>query len=398
MKKNAALNPFFLSSDIPDPYFCDREEETKTLSLRVRGGNNVVLISSRRMGKSGLIHHLFRQKEIREHYYTFYIDIYATSSLQELIQKMGQSITGKLASSGFVALKKFLGMLASLRGEFSLDLSTGLPSFSVGLGEILHPEATLDEIFSFLEGADKPCIVAIDEFQTIANYEQKNIEATLRTRIQTMRNTSFIFAGSERSILSQMFFSYSRPFYQSASFMHLDAIERDVYADFAEKMFEGYGKKLDRNAVYDLYDLLQGYTFYMHRVLNEAFSLLPSGQVCDKDFLLARLDEILDNHTDAFQEILSSLTSNQRALLAAVAREGTATGIASSEFIVRYGLPSISSMQTAARSLLRRQLITRTPDKSYYLDDKFLELWLIRPFGHTPEFRLEQNRRRQRGN
>ena len=51
-------------------------------------------------------------------------------------------------------------------------------------------------------------------------------------------------------------------------------------------------------------------------------------------------------------------------------------------------------MQTAARSLLRRQLITRTPDKSYYLDDKFLELWLIRPFGYTPEFRLEQNRRR----
>ena len=250
-------------------------------------------------------------------------------------------------------------MLASLRGEFSLDLSTGLPSFSVGLGEILHPEATLDEIFSFLEGADKPCIVAIDEFQTIANYEQKNIEATLRTRIQTMRNTSFIFAGSERSILSQMFFSYSRPFYQSASFMHLDAIERDVYADFAEKMFEGYGKKLDRNAVYDLYDLLQGYTFYMHRVLNEAFSLLPSGQVCDKDFLLARLDEILDNHTDAFQEILSS-------------RKRGRAG--------------------------RRQLITRTSDKSYYMDDKFLELWLIRPFGYTPEFRLEQNRRRQRGN
>lgn len=393
-KEIQSLNPFFLSPMIPEANFCDRKDETETLKRYVSGGSNVLLMSPRRMGKSGLIHHLFGLPEFRKGFHTFFIDIYETSSLEEFIQKLGREIVGKLSRKGFSAVRSFLKSLGSLRGVFSMDPTSGMPSFSVGIGEIVQPETTLDEIFSYLEHADKPCIVAIDEFQKVADYEQNNVEAILRSRIQLLRNTQFIFSGSERSILSQMFGSASRPFYQSTSVMSLGPIDSREYADFAVKMFNLYGKELDREAVHDLYDLVQGYTYYLQQALHASFSLLPSGQTCDKTCIFNCIDDTLTAHTDYFQELLSALTPNQRALLLAIAREGRATNIASSDFVNRYGLGSVSSVQSAARSLLKRQLITRNPGKEFYLDDKYMELWLIRPFGITPAVRLEQNRAR----
>ena len=389
------LNPFFLSSDIPDTYFCDREKETQTLLRYVKNRNNVLMISPRRMGKSGLIHHLFRQPDIRENYYTFFVDIYETASLEEFIQKIGREIVGKLSRRGLDSVRSFLGALTSLRGVFSLDPASGLPTFSVGIGEIPVPEMTLDEIFAFLENADRPCIVAIDEFQRIADYEQNNVEAVLRSRIQRLRNTSFIFAGSERSVLAQMFGSAARPFYQSATTMTLNAIDPEVYADFATRQFNNNGKMITRASIDILYDALQGYTYFLQRVMNHAFSLLPDGLVCDQEFLFACMDEILTDNTANYQEILSGLTVNQRALLEAVALDGKASNITSSDFIRKHGLVSTSSVQSAARSLLKRQLLTRSPQKEYYMDDKFLECWLIRRqrgtvYGFTTETLAEK--------
>lgn len=173
-KRLRPLNPFALSPVIPDDSFCDRKAETETLIRYVTNGSNFLLMSPRRMGKSGLIHHVFNQPEIRKRYATFYIDIYETSTLEEFIQKFGQEIVRQLARIGWGPLNGFLRSLASLRGAFSLDTASGMPSFSVGIGEITRPEMTLDEIFAYLENAGKPCIVAIDEFQKVADNEQKS--------------------------------------------------------------------------------------------------------------------------------------------------------------------------------------------------------------------------------
>ncbi|MBR4801961.1 MAG: ATP-binding protein [Bacteroidales bacterium] len=392
-KKTQIQNPFFTTYSIPDAYFCDRKIETETLHRMVTNGNNVVLMSSRRMGKSGLIYHLFQRPDIKKNYYTFFIDIYETSSLEELVQKLGKEIVGKLSKKGFDAVMGFLRSLSFLKGVFSVDPSTGMPAFSVGLGDISRPDYTIGQIFDYLEKADKPCIVAIDEFQKIADYQQKNTEAVLRTKIQMMNNTSFIFSGSERSVLSQMFASYSRPFYQSASFMGLEKIDREVYKKFAVKNFEDFGKKINPDAVGDMYDLLQGYTFYLQRTMNECFSLLPEEEQCDRKFIFSTIESILDSSEHIYKDILSGITPNQRALLASIAEVGLASNITSTEFVQKYGLGSVSSVQTAARGLIKRQLISRNVDKQYYLDDKFLELYLARSFGISLEIRLEDNHR-----
>ena len=43
-------NPFVVTGKIEKEYFCDRVVESKTIEKAISNGNNLVLISPRRMG------------------------------------------------------------------------------------------------------------------------------------------------------------------------------------------------------------------------------------------------------------------------------------------------------------------------------------------------------------
>lgn len=111
-----------------------------------------------------------------------------------------------------------------------------------------------DEILLYLENSGRKNIVAIDEFQQIGEYPQKNVEALLRTKIQMCTMTQFIFAGSKKHMMSNMFHSSAKPFYQSVITMGLNPIPLEIYTDFAQKLFEEKGKRLDAEIVEKVYN------------------------------------------------------------------------------------------------------------------------------------------------
>ena len=237
-------NPFVTSGYIAPEYFCDRERETEELSRWLINENNVAIISTRRMGKTGLIRHCFQLDEIKENYNTFLIDIYATKTLREFVFQLGKALLATLKPKGQKAWELFVNSLVSLKAGFSLDMS-GMPQWNLELGDIKSPDTTLDEIFHYLAVSDKPCIVAIDEFQQVAQYPEKNAEALLRTYVQHCNKAHFIFAGSQRHLMGEMFISPARPFYQSVSILHLSAIDKHKYMEFAQHHFRVAQKDID---------------------------------------------------------------------------------------------------------------------------------------------------------
>ncbi len=263
-------NPFIISGYAGPEYFCDREQESAKLIQELLNGNYVALISPRRMGKTGLIQHCFQKEEFAD-YYTFFIDIYATKSLREMVFAMSKTILEALKPKGKKALETFVDYIKSLQPGISFDLA-GNPTFNLQLGDIHQSENTLDEIFKYLEAADRPCIVAIDEFQQIAAYPETNIEALLRTYVQRSTNANFIFAGSQRHIMGNMFTSPSRPFYQSVSMMQLGQIDIEKYSAFAAKHFSDRGKTLAQGVVEAIWELFDGITWYVQIMLNSLFS------------------------------------------------------------------------------------------------------------------------------
>ncbi|MBO4314843.1 MAG: ATP-binding protein, partial [Prevotella sp.] len=224
-------NPFVTTGKVPEELFCDRKNEAKQLIHSLANGANVVLMSPRRVGKTQLIYHCFDKHVISDHYITFFIDILKTSTLQEFTFEFGKSVFNTLASRGQKMQKLAMATMRSLTGNIGFDPVTSLPTFGIAIGEIYNPTYSLEEIFRTLENAGKKCVVAIDEFQQIANYPEKNIEALLRSHIQKLSNTQFIFAGSERHLLEEMFLDSARPFYNSADIQNLDVIAEDKYAD-----------------------------------------------------------------------------------------------------------------------------------------------------------------------
>ena len=170
-------NPFVTKGYAGPEYFCDRVKETEDLVKLLTNENNIALISPRRVGKTDLIRHCFQQPEIKDRYYTFHIDIYATTSLRDFVNVFGRAILDELKPKGRVVWEGFLHVLRSLRSEITYDINN-FPTWSLGLGDIENPATTLDEIFEYLKNADKPCLVAIDEFQQIAKYTSSPPTAT----------------------------------------------------------------------------------------------------------------------------------------------------------------------------------------------------------------------------
>ena len=374
------VNPFIVTGKIEPEYFCDRVAESARLVKSITNGNNLVLISPRRMGKTGLIRFCYDKEEIRDNYYCFFIDILHTTGLREFIHLLGKEIYETLQPRSKKMAKLFLQTLKSINGKFGFDISTGLPDFSIALGDIEQPTYLLEEIFKYLESADKPCIVAIDEFQQIAKYPEKNVEALLRSHIQKSGNCHFIYAGSERHMMQQMFLSSKHPFYRSADMLELKEIAREVYIPFVVKNFKKFGKSITEEIVGAVYDFFRGHTFYIQKTFNESFADTPEGGSCTMEIVRTAITALIDSYDTIFREILSNIPEKQKELLYAVALDGEASAITSAAFIRKHSLSSASSVQSAVKKLLEKDLITEN-GKIYAVSDKFLGIWISTQFG-----------------
>lgn len=369
-------NPFILYGYESEAYFCDRKEETSQLLRLIENGNNVALIAPRRIGKTGLIENVFHQPKVRKNYYTFLIDIYATKNIEDMMIAMGSSMLSSLRPWGTKVMQKFTSFLISLRSGISFD-PMGNPSWNLGVGDIHTPRVTLDEIFQYIESADKPCIVAIDEFQAISNYPDGNAEALLRTHIQHCRNAQFIFAGSQRTMMAEIFSSPARPFYQSTSMMTLDCIPMGKYCQFAQKHFQTAGKTLPASVFEKVYQRFEGITWYVQRVMNELFAISSPGSDSTEEMIDIAINNILRANEFNYQSLLFQLPPKQKMLLVAICKAGKATAITSADFIRRWHLPSTSSVQSAIKGLLEKSFVTMNLG-TYEVYDKFFALWLLR--------------------
>jgi AAA+ ATPase superfamily predicted ATPase len=378
--KKQLRNPFVISGYVSAEYFCDRVAESRELIAAMLNGRNMAVISSRRMGKTGLIEHCFNNEEIERGYNAFFVDIYATGNLKEFVFIFGKQIFEAHKSKGEKFLNKFFQTVSSLRPGFKLDPATGVPSFELGIGEIRQPEYTLEQIFAWLESADKPCIVAIDEFQQIAKYPETNIEAILRTHIQRCKNTTFVFAGSGRHMMQNIFFSASRPFYQSVSLLWLEAIKLEEYIFFVQRHFRNAGKTVSKDVIRRIYALFEGHTWYLQNIFHRLFTMIEPGEEVTLAIADQGLRVTVNSYSKLFQETINLLSERQREMLYAVAKDGKATEISSGAFVSRHALVSASSAQTAVKQLLGKEILTKE-DNAYMVYDRFMGLWLSDVYG-----------------
>lgn len=369
----AIENPFFTVGYGGPEYFCDRVEETEKLRKYLKNGWNITLVSPRKMGKTGLIHHLFHTlKDNDRKHVCAYVDIYATSQLSEFVELFCKRVFAQMESPSASFLKKLTKFFKSCRPVITTDERTGQPAVTLDFVPS-KSEQTLKEIFEYIGQTDGLCCVAIDEFQQIQNYPEKNVEALLRSYIQDVPNVRFIFAGSQCHMMEEMFLAPNRPFYQSTRMLDLCAIDRDDYYEFARAFFEKRRCDLAKEAFDRIYGMFDGHTWYVQSMLNQLYMDRP-GCVDDKAIRNA-INAILDDNTFSYQRLFSLLTSNQRLLIKAIAKEGCVDKPTAGDFLSRHGFKNGSCVSRATKPLLADEYLYSS-ENGLIVYDRFFGMWL----------------------
>ncbi len=372
------LNPFYLKGYHGADLFCDREEETALLMQNAQNGINTTLLSIRRMGKTGLIQHTFETLKQDSNWQTIYIDIYATQSLSEFTNQLASAILKTFPQNRSIG-KKFIDFIKGLSTSISYDPLTGAPEISFNYNQAKQYEHSLKSLFDFLETQQTPIVIAIDEFQQIANYPEKNTEAILRTIIQTLKNITFIFSGSHKHLLLEMFNSAKRPFFSSTHTISLNSIPGEKYSAFIQKLFESNKKKIEIAAIDFILDWTRTHTYYTQALCNKVYSLNKNN--ITKELVFHACDSLLKEQEGVFFQFRNLLTSSQWNVLKAIAKEDKVFQPTGNAFISKYNLGNPASVKRSLEALVSKEMVykeTGEEETYYQVYDCFLSRWLER--------------------
>jgi uncharacterized protein len=364
-------NPFIISGYVSPEFFCDREEETGKMLNAIENGRHLTLFSPRRMGKTGLIRHLFYKAGRRKEFTTIYLDILATTSLQEFSGVFGKAVLTAIGKKE-VIMKKILKQLSGLRPKLTIDHLTGEPSLSFDVNNAREAEKSLDTIFRYMSEQRNRIVIAIDEFQQITSYPEKNTEALLRTHLQTVNNVNIIFSGSRKHILTEIFSSPDRPFYNITEMMEIGIIEPEGYKTFIREKFDKGSVSISENALERVVNITGLHTFYVQYFCNRLFSEYKKITEDDVDKLLL---SILRENEPVYANYLTLLTTMQYRVLRAVALNDGIDNPLSKEFLSAYDLGAASSVSQAIRSLSDKEFVFYSGGR-YKLNDVFLAQWI----------------------
>ncbi len=369
------MNPFLINNYVSPEYFCDREEETKNLLANITHGSNTALFAQRRIGKTALIQHVFyslKKKKIT----TVYIDIYATQNLKDFTNQLANSLYRVFPEKKSIG-KRFWEALKLLRPVISVDEITGNPQLSLDIHQTKQFEKTIPQLLHFVDAQNIKLVIALDEFQQILSYPEKNVEALLRSTIQTLKNVTFIFCGSNQKMMYHIFNNAKRPFYASTKNINLQKINAVIYAQFIKQQFITHKIKINEEDIGFILELTDCHTYYTQHLCHEIFA---SGiKSISTSVVQQTLSYILVNNENIYFQYRNLITASQWNLLKAIAIEGKVQQPYAQKFIHKHHLGTPANVKRGIEALVEKEMVYHNAgvEQPYYeVYDKFLQRWM----------------------
>lgn len=360
------MNPFQTNAYRGPEYFIDRLSETKTLIDAIHNERNITLFSHRRLGKTMLLHHVFAQLDPSK-YSPIFIDLFASRNLSHFAQKMTEELYGQK----ILHQNKLSKILGSLGASLSFDPLSGNPHINFNISESSIILKSLPQLFKLLSESQKKVVIAFDEFQEVGQYEEDFAEATIRTLMQEFPDIVFLFSGSRKSMMREIFTNANRPFFQSTQLMELHEINQDIYEKEISLILDKFQKSYDPLLIKQILEDTYCHTGFTQMVLSRLFS--ESEDQIDYPVYESVWADILENHKSMAREQEYLLPDVQWRLLTAIAREGHVKEPYSHSFISKHKLPAPSSISRAVKALLEKGSIIDSGDKGLRVYNVFIE-------------------------
>ena len=372
-------NPFKYGKVAENECFIDRNEDRKMLKNLLYSGNNVILMSPRRWGKSSLVKQ--SMKELLEEYYDVkvcFFDAFSIHSSQEFYQIFSKEVIKSAASTRkqwTSAAKKYLKSVAPVislgadpQSEFSLSFDFR--------DEILEGREVLNLPETIARDKNVHLIVCIDEFQSLSRLsDYGRLEDLMRSVWQHQQNVSYCLYGSQRHFMSDIFNDPKKPFYRFGQMIPLKKIPETEWIPFIESSFARTKKQIPNELAVLIPRIVKNHSWYVQQFAGSVWNYTESGgKVSEKTFLNA-LEWMIDTNEPNFQNIYNVLNGTQVGLLKAICNGETK--LTSSEVMQKYALGTSANVLKNKAILMREDYIDIV-DSQYEFVDPVFEIWFRR--------------------
>ena len=372
-------NPFSYGGVVGTSSFCNRTDDLRILRRAVDNAGRLFLYAERRMGKTSLVRVLLNDLA-EEDYATAYVDLWPTDGAASFTKAMAKATAEASSTTVEKLLENARTFFSTLRPSVTVDES-GAPVLTFGAEAPSGTDPQLEEVLAAPAKAatvtGKRVVVVFDEFQQIATYETGRVERQLRSEIQHHEEVAYLFLGSRRHLIREMFLDSKRPLYRSAQHYPLSAIDEADWQPFIHERFEAAGKSIPAPVIGDVCQITEGHPFYVQHLCHVLWERCEPGSVVTSADVRDAVQILLDRESYAYTALWEGLTTNQQRVLLGLAKERGDVQPFSAEFVQRYQLGSASSVQRAVEALMEKDLIDRD-NGSFIVLDRFFQRWVVR--------------------
>jgi hypothetical protein len=377
-------NPFVYGEEVSGENFCNRKNEIADLLSDIENGQNVILFSPRRYGKTSLIKEVLRKAE-KKGILTFYIDLYPAITKEKFIEIYAASIALKLKGRLEKVIDTLKSLIPSLTpkavikpdGSFTFEFAferrgKSFTPILEDLFNVVHERATREKVNA---------VIVFDEFQEITNYGDEEIERKMRSVFQSHRNVSYIFMGSKRHLLDEIFNKRDRAFYKSGKHFLLKKIDDSKLFPFIKNKFEQTGFKILDSVANQIIIESENHPYYVQFLCNIIWEQNLSNRNIHFESISEGITRLLNRESSAYYNIWESLTIKQKqTLIGLITLDGSR--IFSRGFLLSNNLAA-STVQKTIENLYQSGIIEKD-NGNYVISDVFFKKWIQKLISITP--------------
>ena len=366
-------NPFAYSNYVTGESFCNRKKERSALLKYIKGSQNVLLFSHRRYGKTSLIRQVIRDiKEQNLNIGTLHVELYGTISEKDFLTRTFRSLN-QLESNIDRLLKSISTALKNVKLNLSIDPATGATSVSPSFGaanEAMFLEELMNIILTYSQ--KRKLVIAFDEFQEVANYSEEGFEKRLRSFIQQHSDICYIFSGSQRHLITEMFNSTNRAFYKLADSFPLDKIETKYYIPWAQNLFRRKNIHLKAELIEDIATKFENHPMYIQNFLFHLWD--EPGEKGFSSELIDKIENsIIERRSLEHIVLWETLSINQKKTLKLILLND-GSNLFNADALKSVNLKTGSLVSKALSSLIKKEIIVK--NGHYIIQDIVFKKWL----------------------
>ena len=365
------MNPFKYGQVVGEGDFCPRPKLLKQVKGFVNSGQNILIQGERRIGKTSLICESIRLlRKVR----MLYVDLLEIKSADALCKRLAKAIISLEHRDGFI--EKILKRLSQLRPVVGIDPLTGQPTVSLDPAVHLAPdniEGILDLVASTHKR--KSLVVVLDEFQDILNIEDgREVLAVMRSKIQFHAGIPYVFAGSIRNKMKELFSDPDSAFFKSAIPVDVGPLERDHFSAFIQEKFSTGKRSVSPAVLERIFDIAADVPGDVQQLCEALWEVTSYKDTVSERHIPDALELVFARERKAYEGVLAQLTGQQLKCLAGLARVG-GEAPQSKAFLEAVGIRLPGSVRKAISRLQKLKIVFEHEGR-YRLVNPFFGAWL----------------------